>query len=391
MSYTPGFYSGNGSSTTFTVPFPFISRAHVRVSVAGVDRSFTWISNSQISVAPAPAAGARVVVYRETPQTPLVDFQSGAGVQESDLDTATLQAIYLMQETEYAARDKTLRVADNDDPVVVNTLPARANRLNRALIFDTDGQPTAGPTAAEITAAQGHATAAANSATAAANSATAAQTAANKIPNPVVPADNGKAVRVRTDGSGQYELFTAAGTGDVVGPASAIDRSIALFSGAGGKLLKTGPALGTSGWVLVSQGSAADPVFGQVPTAGIADQAVTLAKVSRTGGAAGQILYHNGASGDPFWGAPPAAGEANTGVNVGSGSGSIFKDKNGLNLRFRSLSVVKSGTRPSPVNGGVVVMADFSVSVVTGADDVTVTLTPSWQEVDSPPQSGGGS
>ena len=54
---------------------------------------------------------------------------------------------------------------------------------------------------------------------------------------------------------------TVAGTGDVVGPASAIDNSVPLFDTTTGKLLKDGVALGTSGQVLTSGGPGVPPSF----------------------------------------------------------------------------------------------------------------------------------
>jgi hypothetical protein len=47
---------------------------------------------------------------------------------------------------------------------------------------------------------------------------------------------------------------------------------------------------------------------GGVATADLAAQAVTLAKISRTGGSSGQVLTHQGPSADPAWSTPSASG-----------------------------------------------------------------------------------
>lgn len=58
------------------------------------------------------------------------------------------------------------------------------------------------------------------------------------------------------------------GNGTVQGPASATDRSLALWSGIGGNTLKNGPGLGSSGQVLTSNGSGSDPSFQPLPSSG---------------------------------------------------------------------------------------------------------------------------
>jgi hypothetical protein len=105
-----------------------------------------------------------------------------------------------------------------------------------------------------------------------------------------------------------------AGSGDVVGPASAGDNSIALYDTTTGKLIKAGVALGTSGHPLLSAGAGAPPAFGQVDTAGIADNAISLAKVAH--GTAGNLITYDAA------GAPAAVGTGTaTHVLTSNGAG----------------------------------------------------------------------
>lgn len=51
----------------------------------------------------------------------------------------------------------------------------------------------------------------------------------------------------------------------IAGPSSSTDRSLVLFDGTTGKLLKDGPALGSSGNVLTSNGAGSDPTFQSIP------------------------------------------------------------------------------------------------------------------------------
>jgi hypothetical protein len=99
MPYSLANYTGNGATTTFAVPFPFISRDHVTVSVNGFVTPFSWLTDGLILVTPAPANGATVLVARNSSRgTRLVDYQDAAVLTEADLDLANQQAIYIAQE-----------------------------------------------------------------------------------------------------------------------------------------------------------------------------------------------------------------------------------------------------------------------------------------------------
>ena len=99
MPYSYAVYTGNGATTQFTVPFPYIRREHVVVSVNYVSTAFTWINNTTVEVSPAPANATRVEVRRVTPvNNPLVDFTDGSTLVAADLDTNALQQTYINQE-----------------------------------------------------------------------------------------------------------------------------------------------------------------------------------------------------------------------------------------------------------------------------------------------------
>jgi hypothetical protein len=101
---------GNGSNRLFTVAFPFIVRAHVKVYLnydvaAGtgtqlVDGTgFTWLSDTQIQTTVAPALGVTLTVIRKTPNgSQLVVWAPGSPPTPADLNTADLQSLYVIQE-----------------------------------------------------------------------------------------------------------------------------------------------------------------------------------------------------------------------------------------------------------------------------------------------------
>lgn len=70
----------------------------------------------------------------------------------------------------------------------------------------------------------------------------------------------GASQSIRWNAAGNaFEAFTPS-SGSVSGPGTSTDRTVPLFSGAGGATLKDGPALNASG-IFFSFGSAADPAF----------------------------------------------------------------------------------------------------------------------------------
>ena len=93
-------YLGDGSTTVFSLTFPYLAKSHVKVYVGGVeDTTFTWLTSSSISLSTAPASNALILVKRETPTIPIVDFVDGSVITETLLDTASIQSLYVAEET----------------------------------------------------------------------------------------------------------------------------------------------------------------------------------------------------------------------------------------------------------------------------------------------------
>ena len=113
MSTTPysyRTYAGDGSSADFSVPFPYLKRAHVQVKVDGalkVDGTdYNWTSDVQVQFTAAPASGAEILVIRETPDSDqIVLWQNGSYVIAEDLNESDLQWLYLIQEHEDRLND----------------------------------------------------------------------------------------------------------------------------------------------------------------------------------------------------------------------------------------------------------------------------------------------
>jgi hypothetical protein len=94
-------YVASGDTQEFAVTFPFISRTHVTVTVAGSAATFTWNNDSLITVTdPADITSDQVVLIKRStsPATRLVDYVDGSNLSETDLDLDSKQAFYMAQE-----------------------------------------------------------------------------------------------------------------------------------------------------------------------------------------------------------------------------------------------------------------------------------------------------
>lgn len=97
----------------FTVPFPYISRDHIYVSVNGTDVDFSWLNSTTVQLTTAPAEGDLVDVRRETEKVNLlVDFQDASTITEEQLDLSAKQAFFIAQEA-FDATGATLAVAND--------------------------------------------------------------------------------------------------------------------------------------------------------------------------------------------------------------------------------------------------------------------------------------
>jgi hypothetical protein len=106
-------YEGDGSTAQFAVPFSFLDRDYVVVTVDGVEATPTWINDGLLQIT-APDDGALVRIERQTPTTALVDFANGAVLTEDDLDTMVTQLIHIAQEAKDKSNDAITLDSDGE-------------------------------------------------------------------------------------------------------------------------------------------------------------------------------------------------------------------------------------------------------------------------------------
>jgi hypothetical protein len=174
MALSRETYIGDGSTNNFSVTFPYLLKAHVKLFIDGVeDTTFTWLTDSSIQPSVVPPSMSLVFLSRTTPTEPLTDFVDGSTLTESILDVATIQSLYVAEET----RDQleaNLQLALEDN--VFDSLNKRISNVADPV----DPQDVATKAWSESALSSGVAQAAA-SATAAAGSATSALGYLNSI------------------------------------------------------------------------------------------------------------------------------------------------------------------------------------------------------------------
>lgn len=92
------FYPGDGVQIDFSVPFPYLSKDHVKVYSDGVAITPTWINSALIRVTPAVPSGKTLLVQRVTVKTPLTVFENTNNLTAENLTLAETQALFIAEE-----------------------------------------------------------------------------------------------------------------------------------------------------------------------------------------------------------------------------------------------------------------------------------------------------
>lgn len=108
-------YVGDGVTQSFSVTFPYLSKLHVTVKVAGISVPFTWDSATVVRATTVPANAAQVEIRRRTPATPITNFATANPLMDSDLNGAVLQSLYVGLEAEDDVVQAALGLVPNLD------------------------------------------------------------------------------------------------------------------------------------------------------------------------------------------------------------------------------------------------------------------------------------
>lgn len=100
MAVTENTYTGNGSTVSYAITFPYLKTTDIEVTLNGVvTTAYTFASPSVIQFNTAPGAGVPIGIYRRTNNdTAAATFFSGSSIRAIDLNDNFTQILYAVQE-----------------------------------------------------------------------------------------------------------------------------------------------------------------------------------------------------------------------------------------------------------------------------------------------------
>lgn len=269
--YATNRFPGDGSTTSYEFNFvgKYIARTHVKVyqednatkvrtSVPINDSNF--LNDTTLRSLPVTPVGKTLVIYRDTPKPPLVDFVNGSRFTEYNMDLVSRQGLFVAMEALDAgdsdARQQLLAaiavvvgLVDNARAAISDaTAAALAAATSAANAATSESKAQAAKVAAEAakvdaqtakTDAQTAASASAGSATAAAGSASAASTSASNAAGSATTASNmagvasGYATTAGTHATNAATSATNAGNSATAAASSASAASTSAGNAAG--------------------------------------------------------------------------------------------------------------------------------------------------------------
>ena len=109
MASTIAIYTGDGTTTDFTVPFDYLAKKFVKVSVGlteleggdygDTSKDFYFLDKTTVRLKTAPKTGTEVTIRRYTSATDrVVSFKDASILKAKDLDTSSIQTIHIAEE-----------------------------------------------------------------------------------------------------------------------------------------------------------------------------------------------------------------------------------------------------------------------------------------------------
>ena len=111
MAYSAATYKGDGSQSTFIIPFDYLQKDFVKVTINEVDKVYAQdynVDGRELSFPTAPPSGSIIKVYRETPTDRMVKWNEGSVLTSSNMTTQQIQELHLIEEATYNLEDSAM-------------------------------------------------------------------------------------------------------------------------------------------------------------------------------------------------------------------------------------------------------------------------------------------
>lgn len=120
MASTIAFYTGDGTTTDFTVPFDYLAKKFVRVSLGvtilkggdygDTSKDYYFLDKNKVRLKVPPATGEEVTIRRYTSATDrVVSFKDASVLKANDLDVSSVQTIHIAEEARDVINDALLK------------------------------------------------------------------------------------------------------------------------------------------------------------------------------------------------------------------------------------------------------------------------------------------
>lgn len=120
MASTIAFYTGDGATTDFTVPFDYLAKKFVRVSLGvtilkggdygDTSKDYYFLDKTKVRLKVPPASGEVLTIRRYTSATDrVVSFKDASVLKATDLDVSSVQTIHIAEEARDIINDALIK------------------------------------------------------------------------------------------------------------------------------------------------------------------------------------------------------------------------------------------------------------------------------------------
>lgn len=229
------------SSLTYSVPFAFFAVSDLKVYINGVLATYTTDytvsgageSNGGSITFVASQTGKTILIIRSVPYARTTDFPTAGPFDITALNTDLDKMVAQVQQVRDQSTLKNICLPDADSTSINTVLPVAASRINKAIVFDSNGGVAVSTDdyVNQATDAAASAAAASSSASAASASASAASTSASNAATSATNATTNGAAQV-TLAAAQVTLATTQATNAANSASAAAASAAALPSAA---------------------------------------------------------------------------------------------------------------------------------------------------------------